>query len=98
MTSLDELPRARQRPLSPPTSFIRAPGIADVEDAGVGGVGQVEADDLPSCASSVARLAVDEQDVAEPAHRRVGRLRPAERRDLAVLDEDVVEREQRARG
>ena len=39
------------------------------------------------------RLAADEQDVTETAHRDVRRLRAAERRDLAVLDQDVVERE-----
>ena len=34
------------RPLSPPTSFIRAPGSATLEHARVGGVGQIQAHDL----------------------------------------------------
>ena len=47
----------------------------DVEDAGVGGVGQVEADDLAALrAERRFGLAADEQHVAEPPHRHVGRL------------------------
>ena len=81
----DELhPRARQ---------------CDVEHARVRGVGQVEANDLAALrAQREVGLAADEQHVAEPPHRRVGRLGAAERRDLPVLDQDVVERQQRPRG
>ncbi len=39
-------------------------------------------------------VAADKEDIAEPAHRREGRLGAAERRNLAVLDEDVVERQE----
>ena len=67
----------------------------DVEDARVRGVGQVEADDLADlCVQGKIGLAADEQDVAETAHRGVRRLGAAERRDLPVLDEDVVERQE----
>ena len=40
-------------------------------------------------------LSCDEQDVAEAAHRGVRRLLDAERRNLAVLDEDVIEQVRR---
>ena len=70
-------------------------GQRDVEDTRVGGVGQVEADDLATLrAQREVGLAADEHDVAEAAHRRVGRLGAAEGRDLPVLDQDVVERQQ----
>ena len=66
----------------------------DVEHARVGGVDQVEANDLAGVGvERQARLAVDEQLVAEAAHRRVRRLGGAERRDPPVLDQDVVERD-----
>ena len=76
----DELhPRARQ---------------LDLEHPRVRGVGQVEADHLAELRGQrEIRLAADQQHVAEAAHRRVGRLGAAERRDLAVLQQDVVERE-----
>ena len=77
----DELqPRPRQR---------------DVEDARVGGVREVEANDLALLRGERRfRLAADEQDVAVAAHRRERRLLATERRDLPVLDQDVVERQQ----
>ena len=59
---------------------------SDLEDAGVGGIGQVEADDLVSSRSEgELGLAVDQQDIAEAAHRGIVRLGPAERCDLAFL-------------
>ena len=80
------------RPLSPPTSFIRAPGHRDVEDAGVGGVRQVEAHHLAGAGvEGRLGLAGHEEDVAEAPHRRVRRRRPAEGRDRPVLEQDVVE-------
>ena len=45
-------------------------------------------------AQSEVGFAADEENVAEPSHRRERRLRTAERRDPAVLDQDVVERQQ----
>ena len=70
-------------------------GQGDVEDARVGGVGQVEADDLVELRRSAGSVSPPTSSgVAETAHRRVGRLGAAERRDLAVLDQDVVERQQ----
>ena len=66
-----------------------------VEHAGVGGVGEVEAHDLTAlCGECEVRLARDEHDVAEAAHRDMGRLRGTEAGDLPVFDEDVVEREE----
>ena len=63
----------------------------NLEDACVGGIGQVEADDLAALDSQrEVCLSAYEEDVAEPSHRRVGRLGAAERRNLAVLDQDVV--------
>ena len=65
----------------------------DVEHARVGGVDEVEANDLARVGvERQARLAVDEQLVAEAAHRHIRRLGGAERRDPPVLDQDVVER------
>ena len=66
----------------------------EVEDPGVGGVDEVEAHDLAH--RRLARelgLAVDQHDVAEPAHR--GEVGPgaAEGGDVAVLDEQVVQGE-----
>ena len=76
----DELhPRARQR---------------DLEHPRVGGVGQVQAHHLAaSRGQREIRLTADQQHVTEAAHGRVGRLGSAERRDLAVFEQDVVERE-----
>jgi hypothetical protein len=65
-----------------------------VEHTGVRGVRQVEAHHLAAVrAQGKVRLAADEEDVAEPAHRRVRRLGRAEGRDRAVLDQHVVERQ-----
>ena len=70
-------------------------GERDVEHAGVGGVDQVEAQHLPEpCGHRLVGLAVDEDDVAEPAHGRVGGLVRTEPGDLAVLEKEVVEGEQ----
>ncbi len=67
----------------------------DLEHARVRGVGQVEANDLAELrAHRQVGLAGDQHHVAEAAHRRVRRLLAAERGDLAVLDQDVVERQQ----
>ena len=41
------------------------------------------------------RLAADKHHVAEPAHRHVRRLLLPKGSDLAVLDQDVVERERK---
>ena len=70
------------------------PGQLDLEDARVGGVGQIQAHHLalPRLERELG-LSGDEQHVAEAAHRGVRGLRTAERRDPAVLDEHVVERE-----
>ena len=69
-------------------------GQRDLEDAGVGGVRQIQAHDLAGLgAQREFGLPGDQQDVAEAPHRGVGRLVAAERRDLTVLDQDVVERE-----
>ena len=66
----------------------------DLEHPRVGRVGQIEAHHLAElrCQREI-RLTADQQHVAEPAHRRVGRLGAAERRNLAVFEQDVVERE-----
>jgi hypothetical protein len=64
----------------------------DVEDTGVGGVGEVETDDLAAgCLESKVGFSGDEHDVAEASHRDVRRLRLAEGCDLPVLDQNVVE-------
>jgi hypothetical protein len=69
-------------------------GQGDVEDAGVRRVGQEEADDLAGRGvQPELRLAGNEHHVAETAHGDVRRLRP-ERRQLPVLEQEVVEREQ----
>ena len=65
-----------------------------VEDARVRGVREVEAHHLAAPRFELqVGLAGDQHYVAEPAHRHVGRLLP-ECRDLSVLDQDVVERDQ----
>ena len=67
-------------------------GQGDVEDAGVGGVGQPQPHDL-ACPEGKTKVGVagDQQPVAEAAHGRVAGLGGAERCDLAVLDENVVQ-------
>ena len=63
----------------------------EVEDARVRRVDEIEAHDLPQSRLAGERgLAVDQQDVAEPPHGGEGRRGPAEGRDLAALDEQVV--------
>ena len=65
-----------------------------VEDPRVRGVREVEAHHLATPRLEVQiGLAGDQHHVAEPAHRHVGRLLP-EGCDPAVLDQDVVERDQ----
>ena len=69
-------------------------GEGDVEQPGVRGVREVEAHDLAGVGVELeVRLAAGEHDVAEAAHRDVGRARLVERGDAAVFDEDVVERD-----
>ena len=69
-------------------------GKRDPEDAGVRGVREVEPDHLTMLLlqRQIGRP-LDKQQVAEPAHRRVGCLGSAERRHFAVLDQDVIERQ-----
>ena len=76
----DELhPRARDRNLEHPR---------------VGRVHEVEAHDLAAFhLEALLGLAADEQHVAEPTHGGVRRPMGIERRDPAVLDQDVVERQ-----
>ena len=64
----------------------------EVEDPRVRGVDQVQAHDLAGGRlAGELGLAVDQHDVAESTHRGEGRARLAERRDVPVLDEQVVQ-------
>ena len=64
----------------------------DVEDAGVGGVGQPQPHDLARREGKTqVGVAGDQQPVAEAAHGRVARLSGAEGGDLAILDQNVVQ-------
>ncbi len=64
----------------------------DVEDPGVRGVHQIQPHHLPGLRGQrQIRFAADEQHVTEAAHRGVRRLGPAERSDLAVFEQDVVQ-------
>ena len=66
-----------------------------VEDASVGGVGEVEAHDLAALRGErEVWLSRDEHDVAEAAHRDMRRFRGAEAGDLPVFDENVVQRQE----
>ena len=80
-------------PAAVPADLLH-PGAAhgEVEQPGVGRVDQVQAHHLAErrC-TRVGRLAVDQQHVAESAHRGEVRPGPAERGDVPVLDEQVVE-------
>ncbi len=70
-------------------------GHGHIEDTRVGRVREVEAHDLaPFSVEGKVRLAGDEHDVAETAHRHVCRLGLAEGGHASFLDQDVVEREQ----
>ena len=63
-----------------------------VEDPGVGGVGQPQPHNFPGPRGQrEVGLAADQQHSAEPAHRRVRRLVRAERGDLAVLQQQVIQ-------
>src|SRR5947209_11441956 len=63
----------------------------EVEDARVRRVDEIEAHDLPlSGLAGELGLAVDQQDVAETPHGGEGRPGPAEVRNVAALDEQVV--------
>lgn len=54
------------------------PRQGDLENAGVGGIGQVRAHDLAQLRRQrQLGLAVDQQDIAEAAHGRVSRLSSA---------------------
>ena len=65
-----------------------------LEHPRVGGVRQIEANDLAMLgAEREIGLTAHQQHVAEAAHRGVRRLFAAERRHLAVLEQDVVERQ-----
>ena len=67
---------------------------ADLEDARVSRIGEIEAHDLADLrAEREVCFPADEEDVAEAAHGHEGRLDVAERSDLPVLEQDVVERE-----
>ena len=71
-----------------------SPGQRHLEHARVGGVGQVDAHHLtPLGGQPELRLAGDQQRVAEAAHRRVIGFQAAERRDLAVFEQHVVQRD-----
>ena len=64
----------------------------DLEDPGVGGVGQVEAHHLAELrAQREIGLAARQEHLAEAPHRRMSRLGAAERRHLVALEQDVVE-------
>ena len=64
----------------------------NLEGAGVRGVREVEAHDLAELrVQRQVRLAVDQQHLAETPHCHMCGLRAAERRDLPVLEQDVVE-------
>ncbi len=71
-------------------------GAADgkVEDPRVRGVDQIQAHDL-ACRRLAGEvgLAVDQHHVAVPAHRDIGRPGAAERRDVPVLDQQVIQGE-----
>jgi hypothetical protein len=72
------------------------PSAADgeIEDPGVRRVDHVQAHDLTyRRLTGVNRLAIGQHHVAEPAHRRVGRPRAQERRDMAILDQQVIQRD-----
>ena len=71
-------------------------GAADgeVEDPRVRGVDDIQAHDLARCRlAGEPGLAVDQHHVAVPAHRDERRPGPAERRDVPVLDQQVIQRE-----
>ena len=70
------------------------PRERNLEHSCVGGVRQVEPDNLaePRVQGEIG-LTAHQQHIAEAAHRRVVRLGAAERRDLPILQQDVVERE-----
>ena len=70
----------------------RSAAERQVERAGVRDVDQEEADDLAAGdGQAVVRLAVDEQQVPEAAHQRVGGPLAAERRESRLVEEQVVE-------
>ncbi len=66
----------------------------DVEDAGVGRVREVEANDLATLGlQREIRLSSYEHRVAEASHRHVRRFGLAERGDASLLYENIVERQ-----
>ncbi len=82
------------RPLSPPISLACAPRTATLKMPRVRGVDQVQADDFTHRRLTGERgFTVDQQLVAETAHRGEVRTGPVERGDLPVFDEQVVQRE-----
>ena len=69
-------------------------GAADgeVEDPRVRGVDYIQAHDLACCRlAGEPGLAVDQHHVAVPAHRDEHQPGPAERRDVPVLDQQVIQ-------
>ena len=72
------------------------PRQRDVEDPRVGRVREVQPHDLAALGlERELRFTGDEHRVPEAAHRDVRRLGPAEGRDPPLLDEDVVERQEK---
>ena len=82
------------RPPSPPTSFIRAPGSRTLNTRVLAVLVSHSRTTSPTAAVKCKiRVAAHQKDVAETAHRRVAGLGAAERRDSAVLEQQVVQRE-----
>ena len=82
------------RPLSPPTSLARAPRMAKLKIRVFAVLTTYRRTTSPAaaCAGELG-LAVDQHHVAVPAHRDERRPGPAERRDVPVLDQQVIQRE-----
>ena len=82
------------RPLSPPTSLARAPRMAKLKIRVFAVLTTYRRTTSPTAAwPENSGLAVDQHDVAVPAHRDERRPGPAERRDVPVLDQQVIQRE-----
>src|SRR3954464_12150505 len=85
--------------LEPPavTTDQLHPGLvkANIENPRVGSVGEVETHNLPEVGRQFSGdVTTDEHGVTEPSHRHVRRLGSAERRDLTVFEQQVIEGEQ----
>ena len=80
------------RPLSPPTSLARAPRTAKLKIRVFAVLTRYRRTTSPAAASAgEPGLAVDQHHVAVPAHRDVIRPGPAERRDVPVLHQQVIQ-------